>query len=107
MIRKCVRRALVLLATALFSQAALAQVSEADFTRQMAERFRAAMPGRTVEISGPLQLRYGTGADGGVVNVGRVFADCASAKRPRIAIITMSIARRTSMPFSFGALGSR
>ena len=55
---------------------ALARTSEAEFTRQMAERFRAAMPGVTIEISEPLQLLVGLAPDTGEVNLGAIFISC-------------------------------
>jgi hypothetical protein len=62
------------------SPAASAKPSEAEFTRQMAERFRAAMPGRTVEISAePLQLRLVVDGEPAEINVGRIFNFCASS----------------------------
>lgn len=72
-------RAFTLLILFCFCSCAKAQTSEADFTRQMAERFRAALPGRTVEITEPLQLRVGLSPDPATVNLGRVFNYCASA----------------------------
>lgn len=58
---------------------AQAQTGEADFTRQMAERFRTAFPGHSVEVTEPLQLRIGLTPEPITVNVGRLYNFCASA----------------------------
>jgi hypothetical protein len=58
-----------------------ARPSEAAFTSQMADRFRAALPGHAVEItSEPLQLRIAATPDPFLVNVGRVFNYCENAE---------------------------
>jgi hypothetical protein len=62
------------------SPPAAAKPSEAEFTRQMAERFRAALPGRTVQISAePLQLRVQVNGEPAEINVGRIFNFCANS----------------------------
>jgi hypothetical protein len=55
-------RALILGAV-LFSQAASAALTPEAFTREYAAKLRAAMPGRQVEVLGPLELRV-TGGQG-------------------------------------------
>src|SRR3954465_11099930 len=53
---------------------AQARPSEAAFTRRMADRLRAALPGHAVEItSEPMQIRVAATPDPLIVNVGRVF----------------------------------
>lgn len=62
------------------SPPAAAKPSEAEFTRQMADRFRVALPGRTVQISAePLQLRVQVNGEPAEINVGRIFNFCASS----------------------------
>jgi hypothetical protein len=71
---------LLLFVTFCLTGLAPAQPSEADFTRQMADRFRTALPGHAVDItSEPLQLRIAATPDPLVVNVGRIYNYCASA----------------------------
>ena len=76
------RACLLLCALFWFAGPARAQTREADFTRQMAERFRAAFPGREVDITEPLQLRIALTPDPALVNVGRLYNFCASAPAP-------------------------
>lgn len=70
---------LLLLGIAGVTGLAPAPPSEAEFTRQMAERFRAALPGRDVEITEPLQFRIRAEPEPLTINVGRVFNFCAHA----------------------------
>jgi len=80
MIVRTVFRSLALvLAFLCLAAPASAQTSEAEFTAQMAERFRAAFVGRTVEVTEPLQLRVNLTPEPALVNVGRLYNFCASA----------------------------
>ena len=69
----------LLLATVLLDQPAFAQSPEEEFTRWMADRARAALPGEGLEITGPLELRRGREADGSTINVGRIYNFCQSS----------------------------
>lgn len=73
------RALLVLAALGASAAASAAPADEAAFTREMAERFRAALPDRTVEVTAPLEIRIGGGEEPAQVNLGRVFNFCASA----------------------------
>ena len=70
---------LLCLAAAALPAPAAAAPDQADFTRQMAERFRAALPDREIEITEPLQLRIAGDPDHMLVNVGRIFNFCENA----------------------------
>jgi hypothetical protein len=78
-LRIVLNRLALLFALFVLATPALAQTTEADFTRAMAERFRAALPNRAVEIPAPLQLRISNEGDPAEVNVGRLFNYCASS----------------------------
>jgi hypothetical protein len=79
-LKKLAARAGFLLALLILAGPATAQPqAEAAFTHDMAERMRAAVPGRRVVISGPLQVRVEDGEDGSTVNLDRIFAYCAAA----------------------------
>jgi len=58
---------------------ALAQTGEAAFTLRMADRFRAAYPGRNVQVSGPLMLKVASPLGDADVSVGRIYNFCASS----------------------------
>ena len=53
--------------------------SEEDFTHRMAERFRAALPHRNVEVSGPLQLCIDLGPQISQISIHRIFKFCTHA----------------------------
>ena len=76
--RKLCAAGLLFLALLCLAPDASAQNSEPEFTRQMVERFRAAMPGATVEISEPLQIRIRGQGEPSHVNVGRIYNFCAT-----------------------------
>ena len=74
------RALLMLLVLFCVTGPAHARPNEAAFTRQMADRFRAALPGHAVEITGePMQLRIAATPDPLTVNIGRIFNYCESA----------------------------
>jgi hypothetical protein len=74
------RALLLLLLLSCLSTSACARPSEADFTRRMAERIRAALPGRAVQITAePLQLSVEATPETAIVNLGRLYNYCASA----------------------------
>lgn len=78
--RKGLCRSLVLALSLLcLSSASSAQTKEVDFTLRMAARFRSALPGRTIEVSEPLQLRLAGKGEPSEINVGRIFNYCANA----------------------------
>ena len=58
---------------------AIAQESEADFTRRMADRFQGALPDKKFEIGEPLQLRIAGEAEPTEINVGRIFNYCRTS----------------------------
>ena len=72
---------LCLLALA-WTNPAMATPDETAFTRDMAERFRAAMPNGEVQVTAPLQLRVGGDSDGTQVNLGRIHNFCVHAEAP-------------------------
>ena len=67
-------------AAAAWGVPALAAPDEAAFSRDIAERFRAAMPGRAVEVTAPLELRIDTEPEAAEVNLGRLYNFCAHAQ---------------------------
>jgi hypothetical protein len=74
--------ALAALAAALATPvpAAAQQPDEAAFTRDVAERLRAALPGRPFTVAGPLEIRVeAEGYESMTVNVGRIWNFCATA----------------------------
>ena len=78
-IRRLWALAAMVVAASCLATPALARENEAVFTRQMAERFRAALPGRTVEITAPLELRINSEPDPSNIYVGRIFDYCGHA----------------------------
>jgi len=64
--------------------ATAAQQSEAAFTQEMAERFRAGISGREIRISGPLQLGIAGSGDveSLVINLDRIWNFCRTASAP-------------------------
>jgi hypothetical protein len=79
---KLLRRAALLLAALTLAAPAAAQAKyEAAFTRDMAARFGAALPGRTLTITGALEISAGETEDyeSLTINVGRIFNFCATA----------------------------
>lgn len=73
------RFAIAGVALALACAPAGAQESEAAFTQRMVERFKAALPGKTIETGEPLQLLIGGEKEPIEINVGRIFNYCRSA----------------------------
>jgi hypothetical protein len=71
---------LLLSALFLLSSPATARSTEAEFTHQIADRLRAALPGHAVETtSEPMQLRIVATPEPFTVNFGRVFNYCQTA----------------------------